>query len=268
MFRIVSLMLIVAVLMNAAMAQSEEIFGVVTPIPDRHFQGSPTKDWPVTKIHVKVGDKVKVGDCLVELDPAVFPLQKAQAELDSAKSHLDVIKSQLVIRELILKRHQDLSQVGASSQQEREERTEAVNVLKCELAKAEACEKAAYASFRMAKYDFDTYQRINTPISGEVVAIRCSLGLVARSESQQIVWIEVIDSSRVHIHCQIPPQSVSTLRKLMTEKKTLKIKSVNCTAKVVAVPRMILNGKFDVILEADNPDLELVCGQEIQVILP
>jgi len=269
MLRITLSSLIAVVMLFTATNQSEEIVeGVVTPMPDHYFQGAPSKDWPVTKIHVKVGDKVKAGDCLIELDPALLPQGKAKAQWDSAKLHLEVLKSRLTTRECVLGRHLRLLKSNAASQQECDECTEAVEVLKRELAQGEADERAAQFAFKMAKYDYDVCQRISSMVSGEVIAIRCSLGLVARAETRQIVWIEVLDSSRVHIVCAISPQLVDTFRQLMDEKVSLSVIGTDCTAKVVAVPRIITNGKFDIILEVDNPNFELVCGQRVKLCLP
>ena len=60
MFRIILVALTIMVSLSVTMARSEEIVGTVVPIPNLHFQGSPQKDWPVTAIHFKVGDRVNV----------------------------------------------------------------------------------------------------------------------------------------------------------------------------------------------------------------
>lgn len=253
---------------NTTMFQQKEIVGMVTPVPTRHFRGSPTKDWPVTKIHVKIGSQVKAGDCLVELDPAMRPQEKAKADLDAATEHLNVVRSCLVIREKMLNRCQRLLEKQAASQEDNDERTEKVNALRCELAEAEAHKRAAEASLGSVKYDYDYYQRIISPISGEVVAINCSLGLVARPENRQLVWVEVIDGSIVHICCFVSPKLGPRLRELMNDGTMICIADTNCLAKVVAIPKILVSGKLKVILEVGNEDLELTCGQEVKINIP
>ena len=262
---VVSLVLIAT--SNLVLAQSQ-ITGKVEPIPDHHFLGSPQKDWPVTKIHVKVGNHVKAGDCLVELDPAIFPVERARAQLESTRCQIDVIKSRLANHELMLGRSRRLVKTNATSQQQCDEDAETVKVLEHQLIQANADCKVAEASFKMAQYDFDTYQRINSLIDGEVVAIKCSLGMIARAEDRQISWIEVLDSSRVQISCSVLPKVASQLRQSLGEKKPVRIVDSEIVAHLVAVPRIIVNGKVPVILEADNPNLELICGQEVNIVLP
>jgi hypothetical protein len=196
----------------------------------------------------------------------MLPQQKAQAELDSATLHIETLKAHLVTR--IFDRSQRLLPQHAISQQDCDECTESVNCLKCEIAEAMKSKKAAEASLGMAKYDFDHYQRIITPISGEVVAIHCSYGLVARSVDHQLVWVEVIDSTKVHICCSVSPDIANRLREMMAKKATLSILGTKCKATIAAVPRIIRNGLVPIILEADNSKLELVCGQEIKINLP
>lgn len=266
MSKAITLVLAVVVSLNVAMAQSEEITGVVVAMPGRHFKGSPQRDWPVTAIHFKVGDRVKAGDCLIELDPAELPKQKAQAQLEATKCHIEVVKAQLRARKLMLERCSSLIRVNAVCQQEYEDVTEAVEALKHQLAQAEADERAATAELAMVVYNFVHYQRINSLIDGEIVAINCALGMVARATDRQLVWVEVIDSSRVHIHCLVPPETA--VGRLIGTDKLLSIKDARCVAKVVAVPRIIVNGKVDVILEADNLNLELIVGQEVKLKLP
>lgn len=249
-------------------AYSAEITGVVEPIPECHFRGSPVKEWPVTKIHVKVGSHVQAGDCLVELDPALLPMQKATADWDAAKSHSQALRAKLAVREGFLRRCQKLLPSGACSKESEEECRESVEMLRRELEQAVAQERSAEVQFKMAKYDFDNYQRINALVSGEVVAVRCCMGMVARAEDRQLVWVEVIDSSHVQIRCQISPGLVQKLKNIMVQKTALAIAGTKCTATVVAIPPVISNGKYEMLLEAGNPHHELVCGQEVRLDLP
>ena len=267
MLRINLLALVVIASMSAATVRSDEVIGTVVPIPTLHFQGSPQKDWPVTAIHFKVGDRVKAGDCLVELDPAQLPQQKAQGELEAAQRNIEVVKSHLAIQQKLLKRCTLLNKQRAACEADVDQLKESVTSLEAGLAQAQAAERVAIASLGMAKYDFDHYQRINTPIAGEVVDIRCSLGLVARATDKQLVWIEVIDSSRVYVRCLVESKLLEHMLKLKDARTGIGVVGSSCTARVVAVPRLVRDGKITVIVEADNPRLELVCGQEVKVSL-
>jgi multidrug efflux pump subunit AcrA (membrane-fusion protein) len=256
-------------LLNTSVAQEpEQITGVVMPIPTRHALCAPVKEWPVTAIHVVVGQQVQKGQCLVEMDPAMLPQRKAQAEWDSAKARLDVLQANLKVCKQNMERAICLLKTNSTSQQEVDERTGATQVLERELIQAKANEQAAGVAFAMAKYDYDNYQRILSPIAGEVVAVNCALGMVARAEDKKLMWIEVLDSSRVQITCSVSPQVAKVLKVRLVVKKPLTLEGVSSKAEVVAVPRMVTNGKVNVVLEADNPNFELVCGQEVKIILP
>ena len=264
---LVVLVLVFSAVNNSAVAQNQ-VKGIVRPMPTRHFQGSPTKDWFVSKIHVSVGSQVKAGQCLLELDPGTFAMERATAQLNAARTNIVAVKARLEVRQQILERAQRLMKTGASSKEDVEEKTEAVKVLKAELAKAEAEETVAKVNFDDAEYDNKAYQRINSPINGEVVAINCSLGLVARAEFRQIVWIEIIDSSVIYIHCFVSPESALDFRKLLAGKTPVDVVGTKCKARVIAVPHKIVDGKSEVILEAKNSNWELVSGQEVKITFP
>jgi len=264
--------LVFAMLVDTGVAQTihRTISGVVTPIPSRHALCSPVGTWHLTAVHVAVGDLVTVNQCLGEMDPAMLPQQRAQAEWDSAKARIDVLLANLKVGRQNMERAICLHKTHSISQQEVDERTGAVQVLECELIQAKANERATSVTFAMAVYDFKHYQRILAPIAGEVVGVYCAVGMSARAEGKQIVWFEILDSSRVYVCCAVTPETAVRLRGMKNQKppKPVELLGTSCKATVVAVPRMIVNGKVAVVLEADNPNLELVCGQEVKFNVP
>ncbi len=247
----------------SGLVNAGEISGVVIPHPQRHFLGSPQKDWPVTKIHVKVGDRVKAGQCLVELDPAMLPQQQAAASLRAAQFRLLAAEKHWEAQQRMLDRCKRLLKSKAACEQEQDERLDVVECANLGIQEAEANAEAARVALAREKYDFDNYQRINSLIAGEVIAINCALGMVARAEQKQLVWVEILDDSKIYIRCQVSAGPLSELRR--AAEKPFRISSKKAVAKLVFIPKVIIKGSMEVLLEADNPSGELTVGEEVKV---
>lgn len=270
---VLAFVLCLAVADLAFAQEKNQITGTVIPVPILHYQGSPTNDWFVSAIHVQVGDRIKAGTCVIELDPAKLPQEKAKGELDAAKAHVEAAKANLATQEKLLGRCDQLLPAQAVCLSEFDTLLGTVKILRAELSKAQAQERAATANLGMIKYNYDFYQKMICPIAGEVVDINCSLGLVARATEKQLVLIRVLDDSRVQIQCEVSPKQAAALRMLKIAQAVdprikIGIADTKCCAKIISVPRLIKNGKVTVTLEAANPDSELECGQDVTLNLP
>ena len=73
----------------------------------------------VKEIHVDIGDTVKKGELLAEIDPRVYQAQVEanEARINSLKAQLNQQKAELTLAEQNLKRNQNLITINAVSQQ-------------------------------------------------------------------------------------------------------------------------------------------------------
>ena len=265
------LSLISVLVFNAiGMAQIEKKFeGIVRPVAVRHFQGAPSIDWPVTAIHFSVGDSVKKGDILLELDPAIQLVQVAKAKLIVAEKRLLVLQKGLPAHRNLYARCiwlKDFMPTAISGQE--------MDTVSSELASYEARIEVAQAEIAqadielsIAQFNYDSYQMMISPINGEVVAIHCTLGMVARAEKEQLVWIEVVDLSVVEVQSYVPWQEAEKIRS--SENRQVFVQQGNhiLPGTIIAVPSMANNsGMVLIIVRVNNPDLKMIPGAKAWII--
>jgi len=270
MFRKSIFCLALVIVGNDYIAAEETFEGVVRPMAIRHFKGVASIDWPVTVIHFAVGDQVKKGDTLLEFDPALKTVQLAEIGLLVVERSLVVLEKELVIHKNTRARYEKLDEelLGAVSVQELERccQTLASHEAKIEVAKASI--ELAKVKLGMAKYHFDNFQKMVSPIAGEVVAINCTLGMVARAESKQLVWIEVVDASVVEVIASVPWQKAKVIRKAEDARVLIEQGEHIMPGIVTAVP-MIANesGMVPLIIRVSNPALHLIPGAKAEILL-
>lgn len=219
----------------------------------------------MTKILVKVGDRVKAGQTLVELDPAKLPQQQATANLRAAQFRLLAAEKHWEAQQRMLDRCKRLLKSQAACEQEQDERLDVVECANLGIQEAEANAEAARVALAREKYDYDNYQRIPALIAGEVTEINCAKGMVVRAQAGQVVWVRVLDDSKVHIKCSVAAIKAAELR--MAPQNLVSIAGKNVRARILAVPKVIVSGKVGVTLEVDNNDGELTVGEEVRLSL-
>lgn len=252
-------------------ARGEDQVGVVESVPTRHFRGSPQNSFPVSKIHVKVGDIVKFGDVLIELDPAPLPVQISQAQFEAAKVALKIAENDCGINERKYKRAQALAETSKRFVAAEEMDIFKINAESSQLAceKAEADLTAANLQYRMAKYNFDTYSHMRSWVNGVVTTINVGLGQVAWPQNSEIVWVEVVDLSVVQVHLSVSVKHLDKLRSLIDTAVTVDRGKVSAEGMVQAVGRSVnAKDEVQVILQVPNPDYKLLINMKVRVHLP
>ncbi|HEX6172939.1 MAG TPA: biotin/lipoyl-binding protein, partial [Candidatus Binatia bacterium] len=94
----------------------------------------------IKKFHVDIGDTVKQGQLLAELDPRVYQAQVEanEARLNSLRAQLNQQKAQLTLAEQNLRRNRDLFGVNAVSQQALQESETEAAVARAQVASIQA----------------------------------------------------------------------------------------------------------------------------------
>ncbi|MCL9782800.1 efflux RND transporter periplasmic adaptor subunit [Vibrio sp. S4M6] len=153
-------------------------------------------DGQIKSIHVSVGDKVKKGQLLIEIDPEIKhnELMKMIAELKKAKASLRENEINLSNKEKTFKRQYKMKLENATSVAKLEDsRTELelyrtkVESSKTDIIKAEIQVKSAKAELELT--------RITAPIDGTVIAVKYEEGqtLVSRNEAPSVLTIAQLD---------------------------------------------------------------------------
>ncbi|MPT47424.1 MAG: efflux RND transporter periplasmic adaptor subunit [Sphingobium sp.] len=154
----------------------------------------------VVKLHVEVGDRVKIGTPIAEIDslPQQNALRNAQAALDNVKAQRLSMQAELAQAELNFARQQKMLNADATSREDYE-------AARATLATRKASIAALDAQIRQADITADTarinlgYTRINAPIDGIVVAVVTEEGRTvnANQSAPTIVMIAKLDTMTV-----------------------------------------------------------------------
>lgn len=154
----------------------------------------------VKSLKVKLGDEVKQGDLVAEIDSLTQQntLQNAQAALNNTQAQLRAAQGTLAQTQLALKRQQEMRKEDASSQADLE-------AAQAEQTNASANVDALKAQVEQARIAVDTskvnlgYTRITSPISGQVVAIVTEEGTTvnANQAAPTIIIVAQVDTMTV-----------------------------------------------------------------------
>ena len=180
--------------------------------PRRYVDVGAQASGQIHKIHVEVGDLVKEGQLLVEIDPST-----QQAKLDAGRFSIDNLKAQLLeqraqheLARQKYRRQQNLAAGGAT-------REEDVQTAHAELRATEARVQMFQAQIRQAEASLRSdqaelgYTRIYAPMSGTVVALDARAGQTLNAQQQtplilriaklspMTVWAEVSEADIGHV---------------------------------------------------------------------
>ncbi|MBN2600536.1 MAG: efflux RND transporter periplasmic adaptor subunit [Candidatus Marinimicrobia bacterium] len=150
----------------------------------------------IINITVQLGDRVKTGDLLVELDKAQYEAayERAQSIVQSNKANQKKVSSEL-------KRVRQLYTSNLTSEAELE-----AGIAQMEIAESQVVQ--AEAALRQAKDDLDK-TRILSPMSGIVTSIKKEVGEIALgSVFQEDVILVISDMSKMEVRAEVDETDV------------------------------------------------------------
>jgi membrane fusion protein, macrolide-specific efflux system len=163
-------------------------------------------------LHVKVGDTVKAGELLAEIDPTVY-----SARLDATRAQLRTQQAQLADRQ---------AQLALAEQQHRRQ----VNLMRENATTQDALDTAA-ASLRSARAQIDVlraqieqtrsslraeeanlgYTKIHAPMAGTIVSEHAKQGQTLNANQQAPIVVRIADLSKMTVQSQVSEADVSRL---------------------------------------------------------
>ncbi len=227
--------------------------------PEMYIDLSSPVDTTLSQMLVNIGDTIKKGQPLVQLESTVewakVKLAKLQADSNTAIDHSTV---QLKFAKRNKKRIQDLYKKKSISLHEKEKAD--TEVALAEIALSEALEKKLIAQFNLKKIQAELRLRsLSSPIDGIVVDIYAMAG--ESVNARPIMKLAQTDPLRVEL---IAPTEYYGLIKKDMEIEILPERPVNKTykASVTVVDQLIdsASGSFTVRMSLPNPGDELVGG--------
>ncbi|QQZ39833.1 macrolide transporter subunit MacA [Pseudomonas sp. SK3(2021)] len=160
-------------------------------------------------LKVKLGDKVKKGQWLAEIDPLVLrnTLRQAQVDEENLQAQRRATLAQLKETQSIYERYQGLQEDAAISKQEFETATANYEVQRANLMSLDAQIKNAHIQIDTAKVNL-AYTRIVAPIDGDVVGIVTQEGQTVIANQLAPVLLKLADLDTMTVKAQVSEADV------------------------------------------------------------
>ncbi|PWE42000.1 macrolide transporter subunit MacA [Pseudomonas prosekii] len=160
-------------------------------------------------LKVKLGDKVKKGQWLAEIDPLVLQntLRQAQVDEENLQAQRRATLAQLKQTQAVYSRYRDLQEDASISRQDFESAESAYDVQRANLLSLDAQIKSAHIQIDTAKVNL-AYTRIVAPIDGDVVGIVTQEGQTVIAQQLAPVLLKLADLDTMTVKAQVSEADV------------------------------------------------------------
>ncbi|CAI3807368.1 Macrolide export protein MacA [Pseudomonas sp. MM221] len=259
--------------------------------PRRYVDVGAQASGQIHKLHVEVGDTVRKGQLLVEIDPST-----QQARLDAGRYSIDNLKAQLaeqraqgLLAQQQLKRQRDLAAAGATREEDVQTAAAQLKVTQARIDMFQAQIRQAQASLRSDEAELG-YTRIYAPMDGTVVAVDAREGQTLNAQQQTPLILRIAKLSPMTVWAQVSEADIGKVRPGMTAYFTTlaggKRRWTSTVRQVLPIPpkpleqasqgggspASVSNGsagnqvvQYSVLLDVDNPDGALMAEMTTQV---
>lgn len=190
------------------MTRTLRLTGVVRPLNEVDvFARMPVR---VERVLVKVGDKVKAGDVLAELEGRDIALQvkQAEAQLLSARASLEKARADVKSAEQTTERMRNLRKENALSQADLEKTESMLMAAQTGAKMAEAQVAVVESSVALAR-EMLSQRRLTTPVAGTVTRRTVNIGTLA---SPVMAAFQVQDASALKLEGMVDPADFLRLK--------------------------------------------------------
>ena len=243
----------------------------------------------ITKLNVDFNSRVRKGDVIALIDPALFEgaVLQASADLDSAKANVIAARAnlekakaslvqtkadfdranQLTAQNILSKQQLDLAKANYDSM------AASVGAAVATVTQSEAQMNQKAAALRVAQTNLN-YTVIHSPIDGTVVARNVDVGqTVAASLQAPTIFTIAQDLSKMLVYTKTDESDVGNIKpgKQVTFKVDAFPKETfrGTVTQVRMNPTIVQNVvTYDTMIEFDNPDLKLFPGMTAYVTIP
>ncbi|MFQ6572922.1 efflux RND transporter periplasmic adaptor subunit [Pseudomonas sp. UM16] len=259
--------------------------------PRRYVDVGAQASGQIRKLHVEVGDQVKAGQLLVEIDPST-----QQARLDAGRFSIDNLKAQLaeqqaqyLLAEQQYKRQRNLAAGGATREEDVQSAQAQLKVTQARIDMYRAQIRQAQASLRSDEAELG-YTRIYAPMSGTVVAVDAREGQTLNAQQQTPLILRIAKLSPMTVWAEVSEADIGHVKPGMSAYFTTlaggKRRWTSTVRQILPIPPKPLDqstqgggspasasgtgsgGKvvlYTVLLDVDNPDNALMAEMTTQV---
>jgi len=173
--------------------------GIIKPMVGAEVRVGSQASGTVKHLYVNIGDMVKKGQILAELDPA-----ELQAEDNQAKAALENARANAEYSKLDLKRQRSLLKQNFISQNQLDLAEESFKINKAKLKQAEA--NLAYADVQLS------YTKIIAPISGVIASVSTQEGETVTSRFSAPTFVTVINLKKLEVWAYVDETDVGRVK--------------------------------------------------------
>jgi macrolide-specific efflux system membrane fusion protein len=225
----------------------------------------------VKKIHVEIGDAVKQGQLLAEIDPRVYQAQveASEARINSLRAQLDQQKAELMLAEQNLKRNQDLIAVNAVSRQVLEESESQAAVARAQVDSLAAQIQETESNLRGNRANL-SFTKIYAPMAGTVTTLPAREGQTLNANQTAPTVLQVANLDAMTVRAQVAEADVTRIKEGMPVSFTTlgnserrwqgKVRQILPSPQVVN--DVVL---YDVLIDVKNEGRQLMSGMTTQV---
>jgi len=165
------------------------------------------------RIHVVVGDQVKRGDLLAEIDPTLFmaKVDASRAQLRYQRALLNDRQAQLQLAQIQHQRQQNLLAAQATTEESAQNAAAAYQSAKAQIEMLMAQIEQNESSLRADEANL-SYAQIYAPMDGTVVSISARQGQTINASQQAPVLMQIADLSTMTVRTRVSEADIPRLQ--------------------------------------------------------
>jgi macrolide-specific efflux system membrane fusion protein len=165
------------------------------------------------RIHVEVGDEVKNGDLLAEIDPTLFmaKVDASRAQLRYQRALLNDRQAQLELARIQHLRQQNLLAAQATTEENAQNAAAAYQSAKAQIEMLMAQIEQNESSLRADEANL-SYAQIYAPMDGTVVSISARQGQTINASQQAPVLMQIADMATMTVKSRVSEADIARLQ--------------------------------------------------------
>lgn len=163
-------------------------------------------------LHVRIGDEIKEGDLLAEIDPTLYVarVDATRAQLRNQRAQLMERQAQLTLAELQYRRQQNLLREEATSREAAQTAEATLQSARAQIEAISAQIEQTESTLRAEEANLE-YARIYAPMDGTVVSIEVRQGQTLNVNQQAPVLMRIADLSAMTVEAQVSEADIGKL---------------------------------------------------------
>lgn len=223
------------------------------------------------KINVEIGDQVKKGDLIAEIDPAVYEAKVAadEAQIKALKAQISEQEAQVSFAAKVMERNRRLIKSKAISQEALEDSQTNLKVAEARVSSLEAQLEQAVSSLEGDKANL-SYTKIYAPMDGTVVSQSAREGQTLNANQTAPIVVQVANLDIMTVRTQVAEADVGRVAMGMevyfTTLGNQDRKWRGKVQQVLPTPETINDVVlYNALVDVENPDHQLMTGMSTQV---